>query len=150
MDGEVTPTIPAEFAPARRRDHLPPSRSWRVAVFALVAVFLAALLYGFYWFNAYRAQAIASFFANNKPPPAQIAAVTATKESVPLVAGSYRLRVSGSGSLSETFLLDVDPGGEQSFTVSLGQAFAQPVTVDLQPPPERRKGSSTSGAGAGP
>jgi multidrug efflux system membrane fusion protein len=127
MDGDLNPTIPAEFAPAERRDRLPPSRAWRIGVFTVVALFLAALLYGFNWFNNYRSQAIANFFANNKPPPAQIAAVTATKESVPRFA-------TGIGSLAAVHQVTITPeiGGlatsilfEPGATVKAGDPLVQ-------------------------
>src|SRR5437016_428290 len=47
--------------------------------FAIVGLALLVVLGALYGFNRYRSQAIATFFANNKPPPAQIAAVTAEK-----------------------------------------------------------------------
>ena len=127
MDGDLNPTIPAELVPAKHRDHQPPSRAWRIGVFAVVAVLLAAMLYGFYWFNAYRAQAIANFFANNKPPPAQIAAVTATTETVPRFA-------TGIGSLVAVHQVTITPeiGGlatailfEPGATVKAGDPLVQ-------------------------
>ena len=46
--------------------------------FVIVGLLLALVLGGLYGFNRFRDQAISDFFASNKPPPAQIAAVKAT------------------------------------------------------------------------
>ena len=89
MDGDLKPHLTADVRtadPLARETHLPPRPAARrpkvLLWFTLVGVLLAALLYGLYWFNSYREKAIASFFASNKPPPAQISAVTATTEAV--------------------------------------------------------------------
>jgi multidrug efflux system membrane fusion protein len=90
-------------------------------------VLLALVLGGFYGFNRYRAQAIANFFANNKPPPAQIAAVTATTETVPRFA-------AGIGSLAAVHQVTITPeiGGlatailfEPGATVKAGDPLVQ-------------------------
>src|SRR6266571_2567821 len=52
----------------------------------IVALLLAIVLGGLYGFNRFREQAIATYFANNKPPPAQISAVEAKTEAVPRFA----------------------------------------------------------------
>src|SRR5260370_40717904 len=69
----------------------------------IVGVLLALVLGGLYGFNRYRAQSIATFFANNKPPPAQIAAVPAQSEAVPHFA-------TGIGSLAAGHRGTVTPG----------------------------------------
>jgi len=91
-------------AVARSADFVRPAPSraktlrWLVIVGALLALFLG----GLYGFNRYREQAIASFFASNKPPPAQIAAVTATTETVPRFA-------AGIGSLAAVHQVTITP-----------------------------------------
>jgi membrane fusion protein, multidrug efflux system len=103
MDGEITaPIAPPEFAPASRASHPLPSRSKRVRWFVIVLLLVALVLGGLYGFNAYRAKMIANFFANNKPPPAQVSAVVATSAVVPLFA-------SGIGSLAAVHQVTVTP-----------------------------------------
>ena len=102
MDGEITHVASPEIIPARRAAHVPPSRAKRVRWFVYVALLVALVLGGLYGFNAYRNRMIAQFFANNKPPPAQISAVTATSEAVPHF-------VSGVGSLAAVHQVTVTP-----------------------------------------
>jgi len=103
MDGEITaPIAPPELAPAARTSRPLPSRAKRVRWFVIVALLVALVLGGLYGFNAYRAKAIATFFANNKPPPAQISAVVATSAIVPHFA-------SGIGSLVAVHQVTVTP-----------------------------------------
>src|SRR5260370_32076562 len=85
MDGELTPlTIDADTTDAVARQRAPAARApadrpaHTMRWLLIVGVLLAAVLGGLYGFNRSRSQAIATFFANNKPPPAQDAAVTAT------------------------------------------------------------------------
>src|SRR5579862_9469661 len=94
MDGEINPLLPPDAgandvvarehsgaaAPAADR---PKTMRWALIVGGLLVIVLG----GFYGFNRYRSQAIATFFANNRPPPAQIAAVVAKQETVPRFAG---------------------------------------------------------------
>jgi multidrug efflux system membrane fusion protein len=68
----------------------------------LVGLLLAVVLGGLYGFNRFREQAIAAYFASNKPPPAQIAAVTATTEVVPRFA-------TGIGSLEAVHQVTITP-----------------------------------------
>jgi membrane fusion protein, multidrug efflux system len=95
MDGDLNPVLPADAgvadAAARERGDTtrpiaaePKTVRWLLIVGVLVALVLG----GFYGFNRFRSQAIATFFANNKPPPAQIAAVTAKSEAVPHYAAA--------------------------------------------------------------
>src|SRR5256884_6096449 len=70
--------------------------------FAIIGLALLVVLGALYGFNRYRSQAIATFFANNKPPPAQIAAVTANSESVPRFA-------TGIGSVAAVHQVTITP-----------------------------------------
>jgi membrane fusion protein, multidrug efflux system len=71
---------------------------WLVIVGLLLAVVLGSL----YGFNRFRAQAIATYFANNKPPPAQISAAVVTTEAVPLFA-------TGIGSVTAVHQVTINP-----------------------------------------
>jgi len=112
MDGELNPLLPADAgagdagtsdAAARAPMDQPISeRPKTVRWFLIVGVLLVLVLGGFYGFNRYRAQAIATFFANNRPPPAQIAAVTAKSETVPRFA-------AGIGSLAAVHQVTITP-----------------------------------------
>lgn len=101
MDGDITPVIAPDFTPAPPPSP-PPSRGKRVRWFIIVAVLLALVLGALYGFNSYRNKMIATFFANNKPPPAQISAVTAVSAAVPHFA-------SGVGSLAAVHQVTVTP-----------------------------------------
>src|SRR6202048_3357213 len=49
----------------------------------IVGAVLAALVGGLVWFNYFRGQMIAQFFANNKPPPTSVAIAEAKSEVIP-------------------------------------------------------------------
>jgi len=109
MDGEFTHTAPprsdiAEGVARAPAGPMPPgARPARTALwFVIVAVLLAAVLGGLYGFNRFKQHAIADFFAHNKPPPAEIAAVTATSETVPNYA-------RGIGSVAAVHQVTVTP-----------------------------------------
>src|SRR5580693_3501193 len=51
--------------------------------FIIVGLLLALLVGGLVWFNWFRGQMIAQFFANNKPPPSPVTAAVAKSEVVP-------------------------------------------------------------------
>ena len=51
--------------------------------FVIVGALLAALVGGFVWFNYFRGQMIAQFFANNKPPPSSVSIAEAKSEVIP-------------------------------------------------------------------
>ena len=51
--------------------------------FIIVGLLLALLVGGLVWFNSFRGKMIAQFFANNKPPPANVTAVVAKSEAIP-------------------------------------------------------------------
>jgi multidrug efflux system membrane fusion protein len=102
MNGDVTPVAPPELVPAARPPRAPPSRTKRRRWFVIVGLLLALVLGGLYGFNAYRTKMIANFFANNKPPPAQISAVIATSVQVPHFA-------VGIGSLAAVHQVTITP-----------------------------------------
>src|SRR6202795_795306 len=51
--------------------------------FVIVGALLAALVGGFVWFNYFRGQMIAQFFANNRPPPTSVSVSEAKSEVIP-------------------------------------------------------------------
>jgi multidrug efflux system membrane fusion protein len=123
-----------EFAPSRIERQPPKTGRWLV----IVALALALVLGGLYGFNVFRQHAIATFFAQNKPPPAQVSAVTATAAGVPHFA-------TGIGALAAVRQVTVSPevGGrvtaisfESGTTVKAGDPLAQindaPDQADLQ------------------
>jgi membrane fusion protein, multidrug efflux system len=77
-------------------------RPHTVRWFVIVALLLTLVLGGLYGFNRFREQAVAAYFANNKPPPAQISAVKVTTEAVPRFA-------SGVGSLTAIHQVTINP-----------------------------------------
>jgi multidrug efflux system membrane fusion protein len=140
MDGDLKPVDLMNSgmadAVARRADFVrpAPSRAKTVRWLIIVGALLGLLLAGLYGFNRYREQAIANFFASNKPPPAQIAAVTATSESVPRFA-------TGIGSLAAVHQVTITPeiGGRVTaiqFTPGSSVSAGDPL-VQLNDAPER-------------
>src|SRR5437588_8356189 len=100
----------------------------------IVGLLLAGVLGGLYGFNRFRDQAIATYFANNKPPPAQISAVEVKAEAVPRFA-------TGIGSVAAVHQVTINPeiGGrvtkiffEPGATVKAGDPLVQ-----LNDAPER-------------
>ncbi|MBV9150734.1 MAG: efflux RND transporter periplasmic adaptor subunit [Alphaproteobacteria bacterium] len=140
MDGEIKfATADSETADAlvHARDTLGRPAAVRpktVRWFAIVGLLLLLVLGALYGFNRYRAQAIATFFANNKPPPAQIAAITAQTQNVPRFA-------SAIGSLAAVHQVTITPevGGkltEIMFTPGATVKAGDPL-VQLNDAPER-------------
>src|SRR6266480_7737856 len=140
MDGDLKPLMSRSSgmtdAVARSADfgRPPPSRAKTVRWLVIVGTLLGLLLAGLYGFNRFREQAIANFFASNKPPPAHIAAVTATSESVPRFA-------SGIGSLAAVHQVTITPeiGGRVTailFTPGAEVKAGDPL-VQLNDAPER-------------
>jgi membrane fusion protein, multidrug efflux system len=68
----------------------------------IVGLMLAIVLGGLYGFNRFREQAITTYFANNKPPPAQISAAEAKAEAVPRFA-------TGIGSIAAVHQVTINP-----------------------------------------
>src|SRR6516162_4792903 len=102
MDGEQM--VPAEGllrdrgGIGRATTGRPKTIRWFVIVGLLLAIVLGAL----YGFNRFREQAIATYFANNKPPPAQISAAVVTTEAVPRFA-------TGIGSVTAVHQVTINP-----------------------------------------
>jgi membrane fusion protein, multidrug efflux system len=109
MDGEQIATAPAEVLTPERAAQQPgtagraaPARPKTVRWFVTVALLLAVVLGGLYGFNQFRAHAIATFFAQHKPPPAQISVATVATVSLPRFA-------AGIGSLAAVHQVTVNP-----------------------------------------
>ncbi len=134
MDGEWTAATPAEtLSPdrglrepgdiGRAITRQPNKLRW----FVIVAALLTLVLGGLYGFNRFREQAIATYFANNRPPPAQISAVEVEAEAVPRFA-------TGIGSVTAVHQVMINPevGGrvtkiffEAGATVKAGDPLVQ-------------------------
>src|SRR5499427_6925050 len=100
----------------------------------IVGLLLAVVLGGLYGFNRFREQAIATYFATNKPPPTQISAAEVKTEAVPRFA-------TGIGSVTAVHQVTINPevGGratkiffEPGTTVKAGDPLVQ-----LNDEPER-------------
>jgi membrane fusion protein, multidrug efflux system len=134
MDGERMATSPAEALTAEpvlrgRRDtgRTITRRPRTILWFVIMALLLTVVLGGLYGFNRFRTQAIATFFANNRPPPAQISAVEVKTEVVPRFA-------TGIGSVTAIHQVTINPevGGrvtkiffEPGMTVKAGDPLVQ-------------------------
>jgi membrane fusion protein, multidrug efflux system len=134
MDGELTAGMPAEALspdqPLRERRDAGRATTRRpntVRWFVIVALLLTLVLGGLYGFNRFRQQAITTFFANNRPPPAQISAVEVKTEAVPRFAPAI-------GSLAAVHQVTINPeiGGrvvkiffEPGATVKAGDPLVQ-------------------------
>src|SRR5271165_2644355 len=127
MDGERM--VPAEGLLRDRGDigRANTRRPRTILWFAIVGLALAGVLYGLYWFNGFRQQAMATYFANNRPPPAQISAVEVVTEAVPRFA-------TGIGSVTAVHQVTINPevGGrvtkiffEPGATVKAGDPLVQ-------------------------
>jgi multidrug efflux system membrane fusion protein len=139
MDGDVKPLTAADGAVevGHGRGEIgraPAARPKTVRWMLIVGLLLALVLGGLYGFNRFREHAIANFFAHNKPPPAQISAVTATTEAVPRFA-------TGIGSLEAVHQVTITPevGGRITaiqFTPGASVKAGDPL-VQINDGPER-------------
>jgi multidrug efflux system membrane fusion protein len=127
MDGEHM--VPAEGL-LRDRGNIGRATTRRprtVLWLGVVGLLLAVVLGGLYGFNRFRQQAIATYFASNKPPPAQISAAEVKTEAVPRFA-------TGIGSVTAVHQVTINPevGGrvtkiffEPGATVKAGDPLVQ-------------------------
>src|SRR5436190_13359463 len=67
--------------PIEQKPHGRPVRM--VRWFIIIGLLLALLVGGLVWFNHFRSQMIAQFFANNKPPPLNVSVAEAKSEVIP-------------------------------------------------------------------
>src|SRR5262249_52335325 len=131
MDGDQMTDMQAEaLRPEQTRRVLDIDRTTRrpktVRWFLIIALLLALVLGGLYGFNRFREQAIATYFATNKPP-AQISAAQVKTETVPRF-------VTGIGSVTAIHQVTINPevGGrvtkiffEPGMTVKAGDPLVQ-------------------------
>jgi multidrug efflux system membrane fusion protein len=141
MDGEITAGAAAEALSRqpmlRERGDMGRAVAPRLRTvrwFIIVGLLVAVVLGGLYGFNRFRQQAFATYFANNKPPPAQISAAQVKTEAVPRFA-------AGIGSVTAIHQVTINPevGGrvtkiffEPGVTVKAGEPLVQ-----LNDAPER-------------
>jgi multidrug efflux system membrane fusion protein len=117
--------------PSRKRPVRP------VRWFIIVGSLLAVLVGGLVWFNHFRNQMIAQFFANNKPPPMNVSVDQAKSEVVPNLltavgelAAVHQVNVTSdvSGRVTE---IKFTPGAHVAEGTPLVQLFDAPDQGDL-------------------
>jgi membrane fusion protein, multidrug efflux system len=130
MDGEQIAPVPTAEREASQTDlteRAAAARPKTVRWFSVVALLLAVVLGGLYGFNRFRAHAIATFFAQHKPPAAEISAATVETIALPRFA-------PGIGSIAAVHQVTVNPevGGrvtklffEPGQTVKAGDPLVQ-------------------------
>jgi multidrug efflux system membrane fusion protein len=105
--------------------------------FIIVGLLLALLAGGLVWFNHFRSQMIAQFFANNKPPPSSVAIAEAKSEVVPNLlmavgdlAAVHQVNVTSdvSGRITDIMFT---PGSTVKAGSPLVQLFDAPDQGDL-------------------
>ena len=106
---------------------------WFVIVGALLALLVGALV----WFNSFRSQKIAEFFANNKPPPTLVTVAEAKSEVVPNLltavgdlAAVHQVNITSdvSGRITDIMFT---PGTHVEAGAPLVQLFDGPEKGDL-------------------
>jgi membrane fusion protein, multidrug efflux system len=134
MDGERM--VPAEGLLRDRSNagRLGVGRPRTIRWLVIVGLLLAIVLGGLYGFNRFRAQAIATYFANSKPPPAHVSAAEVKTEAVPRFA-------TGIGSVTAVHQVTINPevGGRVtkiSFEPGTTLKAGDPL-VQLNDAPER-------------
>jgi membrane fusion protein, multidrug efflux system len=105
--------------------------------FVIVGLLLALLVGGLVWFNHFRSQMIAQFFANNKPPPSSVAIAEAKSEVIPNLltavgdlAAVHQVNVTSdvSGRITDIMFT---PGATVKAGSPLVQLFDAPEQGDL-------------------
>jgi membrane fusion protein, multidrug efflux system len=105
--------------------------------FIIVGLLLALLAGGLVWFNHFRSQMIAQFFANNKPPPSSVAIAEAKSEVIPNLlmavgdlAAVHQVNVTSdvSGRITDIMFT---PGSTVKAGSPLVQLFDAPDQGDL-------------------
>ena len=105
--------------------------------FIIVGLLLALLVGGLVWFNHFRGQMIAQFFANNKPPPSSVSIAEAKSEVIPNLltavgglAAVHQVDVTSdvSGRITDIMFT---PGATVKAGSPLVQLFDAPDQADL-------------------
>ena len=105
--------------------------------FIIVGLLLALLVGGLVWFNYFRGQMIAQFFANNKPPPSSVSIAEAKSEVIPNLltavgglAAVHQVDVTSdvSGRITD---ITFTPGATVKAGNPLVQLFDAPDQADL-------------------
>lgn len=121
--------------PIDKQGRLRPPR--KVLWFLIVGALLAVLVGGLVWFNHFRSQMIAQFFANNKPPPATVTVAEVKSEVVPNLltavgglAAVHQVNVTSdvSGRITDIMFT---PGAHVKAGAPLLQLFDAPEQADL-------------------
>lgn len=109
----------------------------RVLWFFIVGCLLALLVGGLVWFNHFRNQMIAQFFANNKPPPVNVSIIEAKAEVIPNLlvavgelAAVHQVNVTSdvSGRITE---IQFEAGSHVKAGTPLVQLYDAPDQGDL-------------------
>src|SRR3977135_585546 len=105
--------------------------------FIIIGLLLALLVGGLVWFNYFRGQMIAQFFANNKPPPSSVSIAEAKSEVIPNLltavgglAAVHQVDVTSdvSGRITDIMFT---PGATVKAGSPLVQLFDAPDQADL-------------------
>src|SRR5215471_1480473 len=102
MDGERVASADALMPDRNLRASGDVGRTRTARWLVIVGLLLAVVLGGLYGFNRFREQAIATYFATNKPPPTQISATEVKTESVARFA-------TGIGSVTAVHQVTINP-----------------------------------------